>query len=233
MVKIFFTDITTNFSSYCLLNIKQYNNPNKFSKKLIYIDPGVYELKKSQEYSKIDFMHNLIQQNLLQKNEYISIDYPPDMNLKYSSLFIQKSIKNNLKYKNNEQYICTIQSRFQDFKDFKKQFEFLESHINFDKKIIGIGNLCRIFHPNKFTDNLFSYLATKKYKYHFYGLGLNLIKKYLRKLENWSIDNTKWTRAVNSELKSKYGLNCTNKTRDLYFLTYIKQIKKIYPDLLF
>ncbi|NMC60186.1 MAG: hypothetical protein GYA51_12520 [Candidatus Methanofastidiosa archaeon] len=76
----FFTDISTQISNFCLLNIKQYNNQKKYRKTLIFIDPSVYELKDSAEYSKIELLHELASGRLLE-NEYISIDYPCDMNL--------------------------------------------------------------------------------------------------------------------------------------------------------
>lgn len=139
----FFTDITTNASNYCLLNIKQLKNPKLLNKKEFYIDPSVYELKNNTEYSCINLLHKIANQN----QYYISIDYPCDMNIQYSELFIEKSIQNNLKYKNNSKYICTIQFKFNDFSDFLKQFNYLEENIDFSNKIIGIGNLCRILYP--------------------------------------------------------------------------------------
>ena len=115
-------------------------------KKIIYIDPSVHELKNSAEYSKISLLHELAN-GKLRENEWISIDYPCDMNEAYTDLFIEKSIKNNIKYRDNTHYICTIQFRFMDIKDFVRQFEYLEEQIDFTKKIIGIGNLCRIMNP--------------------------------------------------------------------------------------
>jgi hypothetical protein len=222
----FFTDISTNISRFCLLNIKRYNSPKKLSKKIIYIDPGVYELKESAEYSKISLLHELASGRLLE-NEYISIDYPSDMNEAYTETFIEKSIKNNLRYRDNPKYICTIQFKFEDIKDFVRQFEYLEEQIDFKQKIIGIGNLCRILHPNTFTDEVFEFLLhRKKYTYHFYGLSLKLIKKYLIHFPGCSVDSTKWTRAVSNELKSKYGLNCKKSTRDIYFVEYMNEIRK-------
>lgn len=199
-------------------------------KKIIFIDPGVYELKESTEYSKIDLLHELAS-GKLRDNEWVSIDYPPDMNESFSDLFIEKSIKNNIKYRDNPKYICTIQFKFQDFNDFTKQFEYLEEQIDFTKKIIGIGNLCRIMKPDLFTDKVFSYLLNKpKYQYHFYGLSLSNIKTYLyyfvSRGQIVSVDSTKWTKACNSSLKRKYGLNCKKNTRDLYFLEYMNEIRK-------
>lgn len=229
MVLIFFTDIQTQCSRFCLLNIKKYDSEQKLEKTVCFIDPSVYELVQNTEYSNIEKLHWLASGNL-RENEYISIDYPCDMNETYSDLFIEKSIKNNLKYRDNEQYICTIQSKFQDFRDFVRQFEYLEEQINFNKKIVGIGNLCRILHPNRFSDEVFDYLNKKLYIFHFYGLGMRLIKKY-----SWffagsrfsSIDSTKWTKSRNRELLKKYGqIICTSSNRDDYFLTYMKEIER-------
>ena len=229
---IFFTDINTNVSNYCMLNIKRYNSKKKETKKVIFVDPSVYELKNNTEYSKIDLLHNLSAGNL-KKNEYISIDYPCDMNLKNAELFINKSIANNLKYADNPKYICTLQYKFQDFKDFKFRFDEL-SHIFLNKnKILGLGNLCRIMYPNTYTNDIFSYILRfrKQIKsIHIYGLALRLIRKYIPILEGnnikVSVDSTKWTRACTKVLKLKYGLNCKNSNRNEFFLEYMKLIKK-------
>ena len=231
----FFTKPQAGLSSYCLMNIKDYHKKEKFGKKIIYfIDPSVYDLVENEEYSKIDLLHDLAK-GKLQQNEFISIDYPCDMNERYSRLFIEKSIENNLKYKDNMNYICTIQSKFMDFEDFKNQFEFLESKIDFSKKIIGIGNLCRIMYPCKFTDEVFRFLSEKQkehdYFYHIYGLSMRLVRKYLPKLLFCSSDSTKWTRAVTNELKSLYGLNCNSKTMDLYFLEYMKTLRSFLSNI--
>ena len=223
----FFTDFNTKISNFCLLNIKDYKKRLSKNKFIYFIDPGVYELKDSAEYSKIELLHELANGKLLE-NEWISIDYPCDMNEAYTETFIEKSIKNNLRYKNNPQYICTIQFKFQDFKDFKYQFEYLEEQIDFSKKIIGIGNLCRIMKPNLFTDEVFEFLKEKYYEYdyyfHFYGLSLSLIKKYLHVFKCCGVDSTKWTRACNNNLKKSFGLNCNKKTRNLYFISYMENL---------
>jgi len=140
---IFFTDITTNISNYCMLNIKKYNDNNKNNKKIIFIDPSVYELKNHAEYSRIDILHKLVKN--LKKNEYITIDYPCDMNAYYTGLFIEKSYYNNILYSNIDNYICVIQFEFMNYQDFVFQFNRLKKiWENNDKKIIGIGNMCRM-----------------------------------------------------------------------------------------
>jgi hypothetical protein len=154
------------------------------------------------------------------------------MNTDYTKEFILKSIQNNERYANNKQYICTIQSKFYNSKDFKYQFEYLEPIFIKKKKIVGIGNLCRIMNPNIFTDRIFNYLqekASECYWIHFYGLSLKLIKHYLPQLDKItqiSVDSTKWTKACNSTIKSKFGLNCNTKNRPLFFFEYIKTIEK-------
>jgi len=262
---IFFTDITTNASNYCLLNIKKYNDFRKFKKKQIFVDPGVYELRTAVEYKHITLLHELAAGGLTE-NEYISIDYPCDMidvpikdidtglekwmknpsknktsniknynNVEYikqCDVFIQKSIANNLKYKENSQYICTIQFKFRDFDDFKIQWEYLSSKIEFEKKIIGIGNMCRIMQPNTFTDKVMTYILNHTSQgqwIHFYGLAKKLIDKYVPLLEQKgliiSVDSTKWTRAVTKELKLANGVCCKKHNRDLFFTEYMKAIK--------
>lgn len=219
---IFFTDITTNCSNFCLLNIKQYSKKKHLNKFLYLIDPSVYELKNNIEYSQIDLLHSIAKEN----KELISIDYPCDMNLEYSDLFIEKSIQNNLKYAKNNCYIATIQFKFLDFIDFKKQFEYLEENIDFTQKIIGIGNLCRILSSNEFTDKVFKYLNSKKYFYHFYGLGFRLIKKYIHLFDFCSIDSTKWTKAITNDFKLQNGVCCRKFNRNKYFLKYISELSK-------
>lgn len=224
----FFTDITTSASHYCMLCVNQYYSTKKRTKSLIFVDPGVYDLKHSYEYSHITLLHNLAQ-GFLMPNEYVSIDYPCDMNLQYSDQFIAESIRNNLRYADNPRYICTIQSHFQNFADFQTQFNFLENKINFYHKIVGVGNLCRIMAPNQFTDHVFEFLKTKPaYRYHFYGLGMRLIKKYASFLnsEFISVDSTKWTFAVTDILKKEYGPKCNTSNRNQFFLAYMSELSK-------
>ena len=75
---IFFTDITTDASKYCLLNIKRYSDLRKYEKLVVFVDPSVYELTKSTEFSMVDEMHSMLKEGALRRNEYISIDYPDD-----------------------------------------------------------------------------------------------------------------------------------------------------------
>ncbi len=231
----FFTDINTNISKYCLLNIKQYYSKKKDNKEICYIDPSVHELLKSDEYSKIDILYKLLDDNLLLPNEFISIDYPCDMNANYTDLFIKKSYDNNIKYKDNSKYICTIQFKFKDFEDFIYQTERLryvwDGNIT---KIIGMGNLCRIFYADEFMNKVLLYIRDNMQgkSVHFYGIGLRVIKsKIFREILNGniivSVDSTKWTRAVNQNLKDRVkAYNCNKQTRDLFFVEYMNNIKK-------
>jgi hypothetical protein len=227
---IFFTDITTDASRYCMLNVKRLTNTNRYKKELIFVDPGVYELKDRTEYSKVDLCHEIAKN----QSQFISIDYPCDMNLPASAEFIEKSIRNNLRYKENPYYICTVQSKFRNYADFCKQFLYLHEEIDFTQKIVGIGNLCRIMTPNTFTDYLFAFLRKYKwYHYHFYGLSLALIEKYLPAFPHVSVDSTKWTRAADEGFKRKNGVMCRKHNRDLYFLYYMDRIQQTIPNLIF
>ena len=236
---IFFTDITTNASNYCLLNIKRYHDKRKAHKILCFIDPSVYELKDRGEFSKITDLHALAQGGLL-PNEYLSIDYPCDMNEALSEEFIAKSNANNLRYADNLQYICTVQSKFQDFLDFRLNWEYLENEIIFMDKIIGIGNLCRIMRPNAFTENVIQYIidhTSAGQWVHFYGLSLALMRRYIPMLEEngliISVDSTKWTKAVNNTLKLAHGVCARKDTRDLFFLEYIKKIEEFAAEVVY
>jgi len=249
----FFTDITTNVSNLCLLHIDKYQDSRKYNKLQLFVDPGVHSLMKFPEYPKIDLLHKLASNpSLMGKNEHISIDYPGDMFPERTAEFIERTFLNNLKYKYNEQYICTIQFHLSncgiktktwisaargdlsDFASFKHNFERVELILKNPNKILGIGNICRIMHTNPLLDSIFNYIISKKpsitNKIHLYGPALRIIKKYVPLLQSAgfevSVDSTKWTRAVNNELKYAHGVCCRKNTRDLYFMEYIKHIEK-------
>lgn len=229
---IFFTDITTNTSNYCLLNVKRLHDPRVVNKKMLMIDPGVYELKKATEYSCIDTLHELASNHDLGPGKFISIDYPCDMNEEHSDLFIRKSVENNIKYAKNMWYICTVQSYFKDFDSFKEEWYKLEDIWLHCPKIIGLGNICRIMRPTEYTDKVFD-LILKRFSsprwIHIYGMALRLIKKYVPVLEKHgikvSVDSTKWTYASNSKLKKELGWYCRKDTRDYFFNSYINTIR--------
>jgi len=219
---LFFTDITTAASKYCLLNVNRLADPRKYAKKIIFVDPGVYELTKAVEYSQLDTLHRIAKD----QSQFVSIDYPCDMNPLYTDEFIEKSVKNNIHYKDNPYYICTVQFALHSVASFEREFAYLHEQVDFTQKVVGIGNLCRIMRPCHFTDRVFKLLYKYKwYHYHFYGLALSLIKRYLPGLPHCSVDSTKWTRAVHNTLKRKNGVCARKHNRDAYFLAYIQTIK--------
>lgn len=227
---IFFTDITTNASNYCLLNIKKYHDPRRCNKYLIFIDPGVYELKKTNEYSHIKELHEIVE-NGLDINEFISIDYPCDMNPKYTKEFIEKSYQNNVKYASNLHYICTIQMHFGSYRSFEYEAERLRPIWSQPGKIIGIGNMCRIMKTNSFTDAVYRYICNNMHGHwvHVYGMPMKQIKKYAKQLEyngiELSVDSTKWTKRIHKRPPLDKKICCTKITRDLFFTEYIKYIR--------
>ena len=218
---------------YLLVKIKHYKPIYKEMYDYVIIDPGVYQLKKQNEYDDIDKLHYLANGHLA-PNEFITIDYPCDMNVKESDLFIRKSIENNIKYADNPQYICTIQSKFKDFEDFKYRFEELKPIFYNKNKMVGIGNICRIIYDDIFAFKTMKYLYNNMdgiYWLHIFGMGLRLIRKYLYLFENYniSIDSTKWKRAVTREIKYKHGLNVGKDTMLDFFLPYMDIINQYIP----
>jgi hypothetical protein len=230
---IFFTDDTVN-SRYHLRNIKA-SKKVKTPKEVVYIDPGVHELKKQIEYSRIKQIVRMIDNNELKDNEYISLDYPCDMNLKYQDLFVKKSVENNFKYADNPRYICAIQFKVQDYSDFDFRFEELRHIWERKNKVLAIGNLCRIINPNEFTDHVFRTInrnAHKMRQIHFYGLSLPCIKKYIPALLDKvqvSVDSTKWTRVHNKAMEKKYGkkmCSWSGTDRNDFFVDYMDEISE-------
>lgn len=227
---IFFTDHSTNASNYCLLNVKKYPHSGK---KMYFIDPSVYELKNHNEYSNIEKLHNMIPN--LKENEFISIDYPCDMNLKYSDEFIQKTTDNNIKYKDNPHYICTLQYKFQDINDFYKRLYYIEENIDLSKKIVGMGNLCRIMHPNSYIKEVIDWMEfmsrCKNISWmHWYGISFKVILEVINTFKNnditISVDSTKWTKRIHKRPPLDKAICCRKADRNVYFLEYIKEIEK-------
>jgi hypothetical protein len=248
---IFFTDIQTHASNYCLLNINKYHQYDKYKeKKLVFIDPGVMELRKATEYKYIDKLHWLAQGHL-RPNEYLSIDYPCDMvdpqlpKAEYEArckLFVEKSVANNWKYAENPQYICAIQYDWMAQKDFEFRMKELEPVYAHKKKIVALGNLCRLFIKpeerknggahEKYMDFVIAYIIRNKAKFywiHIYGLAAYAIDKYMSLLQYYapnitiSVDSTKWTRPRTRQLHDKY---CKPKSQTQLFAT--KHIHKGY-----
>jgi hypothetical protein len=227
----FFTYYGMPISNYCLLNIKDYDKGISLPKKEFMIDPGVYELKKAKEYSCIDQLHAIAQAN----QQYISIDYPCDMNKQYAGIFVRKTNANIRRYCHNDKYIITVQHKFHNYPSFSKNFHQYAYWMK--GKVVGIGNICRLFYIDSFTDKVFHLLNTSPIRhdvirYHFYGLGMRLIKKYLVDADfNWSVDSIKWTKAVNNYLKVKYGLNAKRRYYNEYFLAYMDTIREAGVDI--
>lgn len=91
---IFYTDIQTIASNYCLLNIKKYDDPRRNNKKIVFVDPDVMSLRTHSEYPLIDKLLWLANGNL-KSNEYLGLDMPSDMNPLLEQEFIKKSIDRN------------------------------------------------------------------------------------------------------------------------------------------
>lgn len=232
---IFFTSNIVKSSNYSIDGI---DKRRKYDKLVYFIEPCVRQLLHAREYTHINKLHSKVK--YLNENEYITIDYPCDMNVMYSDEFIQKSIDNNYKYADIDNYICVVQSKFQDYFDFMRQFKNLEKiWIENKNKIIGIGNLCRIKHPNTFTDLVFSYLkranSLKGRRVHIYGLSIKLIKKYANYIEDagikMSTDSNKWLYRVHTNYPLTDPYCCNN--HDVYFLEYIKEIKKYVNNVIY
>jgi len=219
---IFMTDISTDCSNYCLLNIKKYDDPRKAKKKLIFVDPDVMSLRTHREYPLIDKLLWLANGHL-QPNEYLGLDMPSDMNHQYEDEFIRKSIERNWQFKDNLQYICGIQYKFLDINNFKIQMKALEPIYDHKQKIVGLGNLCRLLLGRRKKTNpeyvyfqqIINYIIENKEKFywiHIYGMSKFAICSFIPLLQKHapkiiiSVDNTKWTKCGNKELHDKYVL---------------------------
>ena len=227
----FFTDKTVK-NDYLLIKIKDYLKMEDFSPwKEVFIDPGVYELKKSDLYSWEGEINITDFLNSLPDNHYFSFDYPCDMNKQYTNLFIEKSWHNAQLYHLFPQYIVTVQFAYNNYQSF---VEWFDKYNNMDIKsgILAIGNVCRFNYLNEFVKHCLDYAFSrcKHNKMHIYGLSFRIIKYAygLSKKYNieFSIDNTKWTRAINNKLRSKYKVACTTSNRQEFFDEYLKTIKE-------
>jgi len=229
---IFFSEFNEH---YKLFKIHDYNPPYK--EKAIFIDPGVYELKNGPEYSKIDEMYELIEAGL-PDNTWISIDYPCDMNLDYTDLFIEKTYKHNIRFADEPQYICTPQTEMANIDSFYKEFERTRHIWERDYKIVGLGNICRLFGKGvnevyrPYTNKVLSYVVDNmKGKWvHVYGAPRWLIKEWKIPLSThgikFSVDSTKWTRCSKRWLMEKYGGQkmCTKENRREFYETYVSDL---------
>lgn len=228
----FFTDNTVN-NRYLLIPITKYKKMHSIFYSEVLIDPGVYELKKSNKYSweeKINIKEFLDQ---LPDNTYFTADYPSDMNQKYEDEFIINSYANAYEYSNHSQYIPVVQSKIQDLESFKKYFD-IYNKLKPKSNILGLGNFCRIHWLNNYVREALKYAFenSKIPRIHVYGLGLRLISyTFNLALQNniqLSIDSTKWTRACSTELRKKYypKFNAVRSNRQEFFDEYQKIITK-------
>lgn len=222
----------------------------------MFVDPGVHALMKYPDYPQIELLHQLASGEVpMQPNEWISIDYPGDMFPERMAEFIERTYVNNITYATNPKYICTVQFHLSncavpahnllgtaqgdlaDFASFKANIDrVLPIFTQCPSKILGIGNICRIMHPNKLLDKMIGYICRvhrtqQKFKWvHLYGLALRNIRKYVPMLEyagiRVSVDSTKWTFPVNHRLKSLYGNYCLKTTRNIFFQEYISEIQR-------
>ena len=194
----FFTDKTVK-NDYLLIKIKDYIKMKDKSKwKEIFVDPGVYDLTKSDKFSwegKINISEFL---DSLPENHYFSWDYPGDMNIKYQELFLQKTWDNNIKYCYHPNFIVTAQYIFNHYWNFVKNFEQCNQLI-IKSGILGLGNMCKYRTLNSYLKHTLDYaFSHSNYKrIHIYGLCLQgipyadkLAKKYKIEL---SVDSMKWT----------------------------------------
>jgi len=264
---IFFTDITTDASNFCLLHIDKYDDPRKAQKRMVFVDPGVHYLEKHDDFPHLEQLHQLASGGLL-ANEYISIDYPGDMFPEKHDLFIKRTYENCVKYKDNPQYIQTVQFHLhkvekkkhgknwrivatlvrEDVKSFIEGFDKVFPFVAGKRRILGIGNMCKIMKSNRYLKEIFAYIqrhSKEIWWIHFYGLALDPIKQLIPMLYNMkvSVDSTKWTRPSNDKFKRKHmiakgqtqlfptthcqrGLCPTKETRGEFFREYMKDIRR-------
>ena len=225
----FFTDKTV-INDYLLIKIRDYLKLKDYSKwKEIFIDPGVWELTKSHEYSWIydidieQFITNL------PSDHYFSFDYPCDMNMQHKVSFLAKSWVNANLYYKYPQYIVTVQFEFNNYLSFIEWFDKYNA-LDIKSGIMGLGNICRILHKTQYIKHALPY-AFKNCNHeriHVYGLAFKNIKFAMDLADHYGIelsfDSTKWTRACTVALKEKYNINCNGKNRQEFFDEYLKKV---------
>ena len=232
----FFTDKTV-VNDYLLVKIVDYIKMKDFSRwKEIFIDPGVWQLTKSDKFKwegKINIKEFL---DSLPDNHYFSFDYPCDMNEIYTELFLYKSWINAILYCSEKQYIVTVQSKFNNYWNFMEQFD-MYNNLDIKSGILGLGNMCRFRSLNQYLKHALDYAfyRCRHSRIHIYGLCLKAIP-YAYKLSKrygieLSTDSTKWTRACSVDLKNKYELfNCNKDNRQEFFDEYKKKLDKFIKD---
>ncbi len=119
----FFTDKTV-INDYLLIKINDYMKMDDFSKwKEVFVDPGVYDLTKSDKFSWEGLINIPDFLNSLPDNHYFSWDYPGDMNIQYQDKFLIWTYNNAINYRTNSQYIVTVQSKFNNYYNFVEWFD--------------------------------------------------------------------------------------------------------------
>ncbi|MFX1481204.1 MAG: hypothetical protein ACFFCI_24245, partial [Promethearchaeota archaeon] len=224
---------------YLLIKVQDYlklraKKPKFFMKyKEVFIDPGVYELVKSDKYSWEGILDIREFLDSLPPNHYFAADYPCDMNLKFTARFLDKSWTNALKYCWHPHYIVTVQSQFNDYWHFTQWFD-RYNNLNIVSGILALGNLFGINFLTEFMKHALDYAFShcNHPRIHVYGLGKNnilhaykLAKHFKIKL---SIDSTKWTRMTcANDLRYTEGLSCSSKNRQKYFDVYLESLESI------
>jgi len=226
----FFTDKTVK-NDYLLIKIGDYMK--KFDSscyKEVFIDPGVYELKSSGEYSWERTLNIKNFLDSLPDNHYFSADYPCDMNPDLTDHFLTRSWDNAIMYCGHHNYIITVQSKFNDYYSFVEWFD-RYNELPILSGIMGLGNSCRILGLTEFIKHSLGY-AFKNCKHpriHIYGLSIRNIPFAYRLAKRFgielSVDSTKWTRACTVDLKNENNINCNSQNRQLYFNEYLKLIE--------
>lgn len=228
----FFTDRTVK-NDYLLIKIKDYLKMKDFSRwKEVFIDPGVYELTKSNEYSWVDKINIYDFITSLPDDHYFSLDYPCDMNPKYQREFILKSWINAISYHQHPQYLVTVQFKFNNYWNFVEWFD-RYNYLEIKSGILGLGNLCRFRSLTNYIKHAMDYAFShcNHPRIHIYGLCLKAIP-YADKLAkkyniDFSFDSTKWTRACTTELKERHGYNSQMGNRQEFFDVYKKRIEEL------
>jgi len=210
---------------YLIIKLSNYlkmTNEAKSKYKEIMIDPGVYELGVSSRFSwegKINIKQFL---DSLKINEYLSFDYPSDMNPKFTDIFLERSWDNAIRYCNHPQYIVTVQYPYNHYWWFTYWFD-KYAKLPHGSGVLGIGNLCKQRGCNPFVKHALDYalinLPKDVERIHVYGPNKIMIK-YIQKLEDlkkvrFSIDSRKWEFYKNSI------------ERPYWFKEYINNLKKI------
>ena len=95
----FFTDKTV-VNDYLLIKIIDYVKLKSFSRwKEIFVDPGVYDLVKSDQFKWQGKINISLFLRFLPCNHYFSWDYPGDMNPQFQDKFLIWTYNNAINYR--------------------------------------------------------------------------------------------------------------------------------------